>query len=315
MPCPSSTSQSPAVREFLFGIGRMWVDFGIDGWRLDVAKEIDDDEFWREFRRRVHASNPDAYIVGEVWTEAKHWLQGDMWDAVMNYLFTRACIAFFVRDPDVEEIKRTSLRKVDEPGAEAFREAILRVIGHYHPNITAVMMNLLDSHDMPRFVSIAKGDQSALRLATLFQMTYPGAPSIYYGDEIGMTGGHDPANRAAFPWHKPETWDRDLLHEFQRMIALRNAHPALRRGSFTPLYAQDDVFAFAREYEGETFVIALNSATATRRIEVDLSGKVADGSRLHEAWTRESVAVEGGRIRDLELAPRSGRVFASKPLA
>ncbi len=312
---PKFNVKTPAVREFLFGIGRMWVDFGIDGWRLDVAKEIEDDEFWREFRRRVRAGNPEAYIVGEVWTEAKKWLQGDMWDAVMNYLFTRACIAFFVRDPDVEEIKRTSLRKVDEPGAEAFREAILRIIGHYHPNVTGVLMNLLDSHDMPRFVSIARGDQSALRLATLFQMTYPGAPSIYYGDEIGMAGGHDPANRAAFPWHAPESWDRDLLHDFQRMIALRKAHPALRRGSFVPLYAEGDVFAFLREYEGETFVIALNSASATRRIELDLSGKLADGSRLHEAWTKETVGVEAGKVRDLELAPRSGRVFASKPLS
>ena len=92
------------------------------------------------------------------------------------------------------------------------------------------MLNLLGSHDMARFITLAKGDQTALRLATLFQMTYPGAPSVYYGDEIGMAGGHDPANRGAFPWQKPETWDTDLLHEFQRLIALRRARPALRRG-------------------------------------------------------------------------------------
>ena len=313
---PKFNVKTPAVREFLFGIGKLWVEFGIDGWRLDVANEIDDDDFWREFRRRVRAANPEAYIVGEVWSDSQRWLNGgDMWDSVMNYQFTRACIAFFCDDPDAEEIKRTSFRTVDPPGAEAFREAILRVIGHYHPNVTSVMMNLLDSHDMPRFVSIARGDQSALRLATLFQMTYPGAPSIYYGDEVGMAGGHDPANRAAFPWHKTDSWDRPLLHDFQRMIALRNAHPALRRGSFVPLYAKDDVFVYLREYEGETFVIALNTARATRRVELDLSGKVADGSRLHEAWTKETVGVDGGFVRDLELAPRSGRVFAPKPPA
>ncbi len=87
---PKFNIQCPAVREFLWGIGRQWVEFGIDGWRLDVPAEIEDDDFWREFRRRVKGVNPDAYIVGEVWVDSRHWLKGDMWDAVMNYLFTRA---------------------------------------------------------------------------------------------------------------------------------------------------------------------------------------------------------------------------------
>ena len=93
---PKFNTNSPDVREFLWGIGRKWIEFGIDGWRLDVPNEIDDDDFWREFRIRVRAVNPEAYIVGEVWTDAERWLKGDMWDAVMNYQFTRACIAFFI---------------------------------------------------------------------------------------------------------------------------------------------------------------------------------------------------------------------------
>jgi cyclomaltodextrinase len=309
---PKFNIHTPAVREFLLGVARHWIDFGIDGWRLDVAGEIEDDNFWRDFRKSVHAGNSDAYIVGEVWTEAGHWLKGDMWDAVMNYLFTRACIAFFIGDEvDEVELARTSFHKVDPTGAPAFLNAINRLIGHYHPNITSVMMNLLSSHDMPRFLSLAKGDQSALRLATLFQMTYPGAPSIYYGDEIGMAGGHDPDNRAAFPWHDKASWDRDVLHDFQRLIALRKAHPALRRGSFSPIHAKDDTFVYLRQHEGETFLIALNSARATRRIDLNLSDFVADGVRLDEVWTKGGVAVEAGQIRNLELAPRSGRVFAT----
>ncbi len=93
---PKFNVACPEVREFLWGIARTWVEFGIDGWRLDVPNEIDDDAFWREFRVRVRAVNPDAYIVGEVWTDSQRWLKGDMWDAVMNYQFTRACIAFFI---------------------------------------------------------------------------------------------------------------------------------------------------------------------------------------------------------------------------
>jgi neopullulanase len=236
-----------------------------------------------------------------------------MWDAVMNYLFTRACIAFFIgKEIDAEEMSRTSFRTVDKTGAPAFQEALKRLIGHYHPNVTAVLMNLLSSHDMPRFVSLARGDQSALRLATLFQMTYPGAPSIYYGDEIGMAGGHDPANRAAFPWHKTDTWDRDLLRDFQRLIALRNAHPVLRRGSFVPILAENDVFAYLRQDEHETFLIAINSARTTRRVDLDLTGWLGDEARLHEVWSKQSLEVASGKLRNVELAPRSGRVFATK---
>ena len=173
-------------------------------------------------------------------------------------------------------------------------------------------MNLLSSHDMPRFVTLARGDQSALRLATLFQMTYPGAPSIYYGDEIGMAGGHDPANRAAFPWHRKDAWDRELLHELQRLIALRNAHPVLRRGSFIPILAEDDVFAYLRQDESESFLIAINSARATRRVDLDLAGRLGDEARLTELWSKESLALASGKLRNMELAPRSGRVFATK---
>ena len=126
---PKFNTGSPEVREFLWNVGRKWIDFGIDGWRLDVPNEIDDDSFWREFRRRVKAGNPEAYIVGEVWTDAVRWLKGDMWDAVMNYQFTRACIAFFIGDerrrkraaPD-QPVSRPG-RQADEAFAQGHRAA------------------------------------------------------------------------------------------------------------------------------------------------------------------------------------------------
>ena len=309
---PKFNVRNPEVREFLLGIGRRWIDMGIDGWRLDVANEIDDDSFWQEFRRRVRAGNPEAYIVGEVWGEAKHWLQGDMWDAVMNYLFTRACIAFFIGESvDTVELGKTSFRTLDPTGAPAFRQAIESLNGLYHPNVTAAQLNLLDSHDMPRFLTLARGDKSALRLATLFQMTYTGAPSIYYGDEIGMLGAHDPDNRRAFPWHQPECWDRDLLHDFQRYIALRRHRPALRHGTFRFLLAQDDVLAHARQLDGETIIVVLNTSTSTRRVEIPLGGLVSEGAGFDEVWTHETTRSEGDALRGVELAPRSARVFAT----
>ncbi len=309
---PKFNTNSPEVREFLWGIGRRWIEFGADGWRLDVPNEIDDDEFWREFRRRIRAVNPEAYIVGEVWSDAVRWLGGDMWDAVMNYQFTRACLAFFAGDVlNMDELKRTSLHPTGDPGAPAFRKAIERLIGLYHPNVSAVMLNLLDSHDMARFLTLASGDRSALELATLFQMTYPGAPSIYYGDEIGLAGGHDPANRAAFPWHRPDSWNTELLHCFQRMIALRRSRPALRRGSFRFLHAEDDVIGYARQLGDEVVLVAINAGRMTRRIDLETGNLLPDGAVLEQSWSRHSVRVEGAKVRGIELGPRSGLVLAT----
>ena len=95
---PKFNTNTPAVREFICDVARYWIEFGIDGWRLDVPQEIDDDEFWREFRRVVKAANPEAYIVGEIWGDAERWLQGDQYDAVMNYGVSRAALGFFGRE-------------------------------------------------------------------------------------------------------------------------------------------------------------------------------------------------------------------------
>ena len=328
---PKFNTDTPAVREFLWDVGRYWIDFGADGWRLDVAHEIDDRSFWAEFRRQVRAANPEAYIVGEVWearpfadltdfdqqidlaNEATRWLRGDCWDAVMNYLFTRICFAYFIGTGiDREEYARTSFHKVDPAGAVAFRTHVEKLLTHYHPNTTGVMMNLLGSHDLARFSHFAREDKSALRLATLFQMTFPGAPSIYYGDEIGMTGGHDPDNRRAFRWDCPETWDRDLLHDFQKMVALRRDRPALRRGSFSFLHAEGDASAFIRQLGGESVVVAFNVGLRAQRVDIPTSPHLVEGTILDEVWTREHVRVESGSLRQVELNPRSGRVFATE---
>jgi cyclomaltodextrinase len=173
------------------------------------------------------------------------------------------------------------------------------------------MLNLLGSHDMARFLTLARGDTRVLELATLFQMIYPGAPSIYYGDEIGMTGGHDPANRGAFPWHNHELWDRDLLHYFQRLIALRRERPALRRGTFQFLWAADGVSAVARQLDGETVIALFNTSQETRRLDLPVASLLADDTVLTECWGREVAPVETGTLRRLELAPSSSRVYAT----
>jgi neopullulanase len=207
-------------------------------------------------------------------------------------------------------LRKTSLHPVGPATAEAFRKNIERLLGLYHPSVTSVMLNLLSSHDMARFLTLGRGDVSALRLATLFQMTYPGASSVYYGDEIGMTGGHDPANRGAFPWQRSETWDSGLLHEFQRLIALRRGRASLRRGTFQFLLAAGGVIAFARRLDAEVTIVIINTSTVERRVDLPTGGVCPDGAILSECWAHETVEVRQNLLCSLSIQPRSGRVFA-----
>jgi cyclomaltodextrinase / maltogenic alpha-amylase / neopullulanase len=267
---PKFNTNTPAVREFLFDVAEYWIKFGIDGWRLDVPAEIDDDEFWREFRRRVRAVNPEAYIVGEVWHEAQRWLQGDQFDAVMNYLFTAASLSFFAGlHLNMNLVAQAGGLKdrVRNMHAHEFANEMDRILNLYPSDITAAQLNLLDSHDMPRFLSCVNGDKDALKLAWLLMFTIPGAPCIYYGDEIGLDGGHDPECRKSFPWDESK-WDHELLEYAKSCILLRKEHATLRRGEYKRIYAEGDLMAFARIFNNETLLIALNVSNEHKTMEL-----------------------------------------------
>jgi len=273
---PKFNISTPAVREFLFGVAEYWVKFGIDGWRLDVPGEIDDDDFWREFRRRVRAINPDAYIVGEIWHEAQRWLQGDQFDAVMNYLFTAAAMSFFGGSHlNMEVINAAGGIKdrVRRTSAYDFANEIDRILNLYSTDITFAQLNLLDSHDMPRFLSCVNGDKNALKLAALLMFTLPGAPCIYYGDEIGLDGKHDPECRKSFPWEHENNWDKNLLEYTKSCTALRTKYKSLRHGTYNRLFADGDVMAFERTNKQEVLIIVLNTSVEEKTVDLHLNNK------------------------------------------
>ena len=305
---PKLNIATPAVREFLWDVACHWIEFGVDGWRLDVPAEIDDD-FWQEFRRRVKGVNPEAYLVGEIWGDARRWLQGDRFDAAMNYLFARACLGFFVGHNLLQaEVARSGYQQIETLDAKGFATEIEHVLGLYPRPATEVQFNLLGSHDTPRFNTLARGDTSAYRLATLFQMTYPGAPSIYYGDEIGMEGRHDPGCRGAFPWD-PGRWDRDLLDHVQRCIALRKAHPALRRGDFTWLFVGQEMVTYGRRLGSETLLVILNNTRRPVTLGVPVAGYLDDGLLLRDVWDDTVTTVTQGHIEGVRIPARSGMVL------
>ncbi len=306
---PKFNTNTPAVRRFIYDVARHWLEFGIDGWRLDVPFEIDDDSFWQEFRRVVKAANPEAYIVGEVWGEAGRWLQGDQFDAVMNYGVSRAALGFFARETFDRQYRPGGFKLVPL-GARAFANEIERLMSLYAWPIVQVQLNLLDSHDTARFINQAGGDVGALKLALLFLMTIPGAPCIYYGTEVGMAGGPDPDCRRAFPWHQPDTWDQDLLAFVRRATALRHAHPALRRGSYENLYAHDDVVAFARLANQESAVVLFNAGHEVRSVNLDVEDLLPDGT-LTDVWGGLPGRVSHGKLRHMEMPARSAAVFVA----
>ncbi len=308
---PKFNTNTPAVREYLLGVAEHWVRQGIDGWRLDVPTEIEDEVFWPEFRRRVKAVNPAAYLVGEIWGPAPDWLRGDRFDAVMNYVFSRACLGFFGGESLLTRFRPGGF-KLEPLGACAFGKRIAEMLALYDWPVTLAQLNLLGSHDTPRVLTLFQGDTTRLKLAFFYQMTAPGAPCIYYGDEVGLTGGPDPACRAAMPWDESQ-WDVGLRDSVRRLIALRQRHPALRRGDYTRLYAHRGIYAFGRRYLDETLVVVLNNSDQTRQVAVPVRGYLPNDTVLRAVWPASDATtrVIRGHLPDLRLAAHAGAIWAS----
>ncbi len=305
---PKFNTNCPAVREFLLSVAEHWVQFGIDGWRLDVPNEIDDDDFWREFRRRIRAINSEAYIVGEVWGEAKRWLKGDMWDAVMNYQITAACLGFFGGENlDLAEARRpSSFSHVREFSGQEFADEIGRVTSMYAAEVVASQLNLLDSHDMPRFVTCCRGDRDALKMAWLFVCSSAGAPCIYYGDEVGVDGGHDPDCRKGFPWDESD-WDVDLRNWFIACIQLRKHHVAMRSTDRKLLAASESAVAFVSNADGQNVITAFNAGKTQTKLEFKFNSTQKWKSLLQTGSGCQHQASESQMT--MTLAARSACVF------
>ena len=236
---PKTNTACPSLREYFCDVGRYWIrEYGVDGWRLDVANEVDDG-FLRCFRQAVKSENPGAVIIGEIWENAEHYMAGDMVDGAMNYDFRRFCIQYFAE------------------GSLTAPEFDLRLSGllmRYRKQMLPAQLNLLDGHDTSRFLSLCGGDIDRMELAVLFQMTFIGMPCVFYGDEKGMTGTTEKEYRMPMQWS-----GRSPLSEiYRKLIALRKNHKALTHGTFETEEAAGMLFRYAREWEGERIGIAVN---------------------------------------------------------
>ena len=273
---PKLNMHNLAVREYIFDVVNFWMDYGIDGWRIDVPMEIRADGFWEEFRQVVKAKNPEAYIVGEVWSDAKEWLEGDRFDGVMNYPFASSAINFFgAKTLNIDDFSHDEF-KITPFDADKFGKTIDYNQSLYDWQINCTQLNLLDSHDMPRALRLMGEDKSAMKLAVLFQMTMPGAPCVYYGDEFGLSAGSDPECRGTMPWGKDDVIDFDLVAFYKRVIELRNSNKILRTGNFKTIIANDGLYGFSRAENDKQALVVFNSNENEVKINIHESQNITD---------------------------------------
>jgi glycosidase len=273
---------------------------------------VEAEGFWQEFRQRVKNINPEAYIVGEIWCPAEKWLDGTQFDGVMNYQFTEATIAFCGGDRILREyVEIPPYHPYPALNAPEYAQKIENLFSRYDWQIHLTQLNLLASHDTARLLTVAGGDIATVELSTLLLLTFPGAPSIYYGDEVGLPGGIDPDSRRSFP--KKAEWNNDLLNYHKELIKLRNQYPALRRGDYQVLYAYHNVYIFSRNLEKETIIVALNNETQSRDVKLN-------ASRLDLNISKKLFGT-GGFLTDksednntliIQLQPRSGMILLNK---
>lgn len=237
---PKTDTSCPEMRDYFCKVGAYWVrEFDVDGWRLDVANEMDDG-FLRAFREAVKREKPDALVIGEVWENAAHFVNHGMMDGAMNYDFRRFCRQFFAEG------------SID---AAEFDLRLSSLLTRYPRQMLSAQLNLLDSHDVSRFLTLCGGDRARMEQAVLFQMAFPGMPCVFYGDEKGLEGASENEYR------RPMDFDRsDALEDvYRRMIALRKEHPALRHGDFQTLLAQGALFLCRRSAAEESLLLCWNA--------------------------------------------------------
>ncbi|WP_124727262.1 alpha amylase N-terminal ig-like domain-containing protein [Staphylospora marina] len=289
-------------------VAKTWLKRGASGWRLDVANEVDP-EFWREFRKELKKEKKtDPIILGEIWDDASKYLLGDLFDSVMNYRF---------RDAVLDLLRNGHAEKVAEQ-LEAIRE-------DYPSESWHAMMNLIGSHDTARAVFLLGGGTDSheraeddpkynhelgirrMKLASLLQMGFAGAPTIYYGDEAGLTGSKDPDDRRPYPWGNEH---RDLLAHYRQLGQIRKQFQSLLAlGDTRILHASGDILVIGRKRDGQAAIVAVNRGSTTQTIMIDMQKFAGNGTRFKDRLSTGShTTVNNGEIR-LTLPPLAGQLW------
>ena len=325
---------SPELEQYIMDIGKKWVSppYNVDGWRLDVAADLGcsneyNHMFWKRFRKEVKEANPDALILAEHYGDPIEWLQGDEWDSVMNYDAFMEPLTWFLTGME----KHSDERRTDLWGnPDNFVGAMSHFMASMLTPSLQVAMNELSNHDHSRFLTrtnhiVGRAEHvgakaaeeginhAVMREAVTVQMTWVGAPTIYYGDEVGLCGFTDPDNRRTYPWGRE---NKELLEFHKEMIRIHKEEKPLRKGSVKLLYSDYNVLAYARFQGDEQIVVVLNNSKELKQITVPvwLSGVHKEGRMKRLIYTYEegyTTAYDEYIVENGEIVINMGRHSAA----
>lgn len=305
-PSLASFTEHDSYKEFAYraddSVTKYWLNLGIDGWRMDVVP-WKSDTFWREWSAEVKKTNPSALTIAEAWFDCSKYFLGDMFDSTMNYIFRQAVYDYA------------------KGGSAVFFNDILEMVRENYPSEAFhSVMNLLSTHDSDRALAYfgytdydypkEKYDEAVkkLKLASFIQMSYPGAPAVYYGDEAGMTGKGDPANRGPFPWEEDGgNPDRELTEYYRQIISMRNENPVLRRGSVETVYIDESVVVKLRILDDKEALVVYNNSTDDKTVTITLPQYVRTSD--FKGYISKGNYKVNGKSLDISITGLSGELL------
>ena len=333
---------SEKLYQYILDVAKKWLapPYSIDGWRLDVAADLGhspeaNHQFWRDFRRVVKETNPDALILAEHYGDASSWLSGDQWDTVMNYDAFMEPVSWFLTGLEKHSDRKDEHLRCN---SQAFLCTMLANMSRMQAPSAAAAMNELCNHDHSRFLTrtnrkigrlYSAADAAAaseginygiFRSAVVIQMTWPGAPTIYYGDEAGVCGWTDPDSRRTFPWERA---DLELVEFYRYLTGIRKRNQAFRRGAFKPLIAENGIVAYGRFHKGERGVVVVNSESFVQTVQVPVWEAEVTGAYMNRIMDTDGVRYNAGTVRypvkdgimEVEIDAESSMIFEEKELA
>ena len=276
------------ARKWALDVTAFWINnFNIDGWRMDVAKEIDL-LFWKDFRKTAKDSNQNVLLFSEIFGDTSQWLQGDMFDGTMNYSFRESMVDYFAT-------KRMNISE--------FSDSLANLYFMYSFKALSSCQNLLSSHDVKRFLNRCS-DDSSIYGPIFMQATFPGIAGIYYGDEIGLNGGNEPNNREAFPWNDEGSWDINLQNYIREIMNIKSSNNILKYGNFQLLPNQNDAIVFRRALRDKSLLCIFNRSEDQKNIKIP---STAHG--IEQIFGNSDIQLDDGNILISELQKNTGLII------
>ena len=276
------------ARKWALDVTAFWINnFNIDGWRMDVAKEIDL-LFWKDFRKIAKDSNQNVLLFSEIFGDTSQWLQGDMFDGTMNYSFRESMVDYFAT-------KRMNISE--------FSDSLANLYFMYSFKALSSCQNLLSSHDVKRFLNRCS-DDSSIYGPIFMQATFPGIAGIYYGDEIGLNGGNEPNNREAFPWNDEGSWDINLQNYIREIMNIKSSNNILKYGNFQLLPNQNDAIVFRRALRDKSLLCIFNRSEDQKNIKIP---STAHG--IEQIFGNSDIQLDDGNILISELQKNTGLII------